>query len=625
MQAWTEPMRQALRWPERLAVSAWADRFRVLDQQTSADPGPWKTARVPYAREWMDSATLPWVRQVTMQKSTQVAGTETLLNVLGFAIDQDPGPITYVMPSREEAEHFGENRVMPMIRACPALKAQLTGKRFDAKRRRIKFRRCTLHLRTSRVPAELAQLAARWLFCDEANKWPTWTQKEAGPLDLAIERTRTFWNHVIYVCSTPTMAGGLISREFEKGDRRRFHVPCPACGKFQVLRWAQVKWPEDVETEEQMRRARAAWYECEHCKHKLTDHQKVEILARGTWIPEAVDWREHVKDGVLQLPHERAQHRSYHIWAGYSPWVTWWEIAAKWLAAKDDPPQLQNFINSWLGEPWEEKVQDPKTETIRACAGTYKRGTVPPGVLVITAGADVQKAFIPFVVRGWGLDRESWLLDHGRAETLEQLGDLLFRRDWSGGLDARRHLVVRLLFIDYRYRPEDVWDFARRFGAFVRLSIGVEREDPRPFAVKTLERHPVTGAPLPNSTQVWHVNTGQFKDQVSVAIERRGEPGPRAFHVYPDVDETYVAEMTAEHKVLVRKGDRAKERWIRKPGRKANHYWDAEALAFAAAELLGIDKMREHIERAQTRARPQTSPPGRDEPDGGPRLWRRTT
>lgn len=622
MTRWTEAMRGALRWPERVTVSEWADRHRVLTEM-SADPGPWRTSRVPYAREWMDSANQPWVRQVTTLKSTQVAGTESLLNVMAFAIDQDPGPIIYVMPSREDAADFGADRVLPMIRASAALRRHLTRERHDAKRRRIRLRRCSVYLRTARVPSELASRPARWLLLDEVDKWPTWTQKEAGPFELAVERTRTFWNHVIYVNSTPTVAGGLISREFAKGDRRRFHVPCPACGQFQLLRFAQLKFG-GIETEEAMRSEKAAWYECEHCQHHITDQQKVAALARGAWLCEGLDWREHVRDGQLIPPEDRHPHRSYHIWAGYSPWVTWWEVAAKWLAAKDDPAARQNFVNSWLGEPWEEKVAEPKSSALLACRDEYLRGQVPPGVLVLTAGADVQKRFLPWVVRGWGLDRESFLIEHGTADTLERLGELLFKRDWTGGDKSRPQVVVRLLMIDARYRTTEVIEWARKWGALVKPSFGVESDDPRPFTPKSVDRNPFTGQSLPNSVIVWHTNVAQFKDVFAAAIERGNEPGPGAFHLPKNVDENYVAEVTAEHKVLVRSGKNARERWVKKPGVRQNHYLDAEVLAFAAAQLIRVDLMRAELARAQARQRARRPDDDERFEEGGGRLWRPT-
>ncbi len=614
--AWTRPMREALRWPERLTVSEWADRHRVLDPQTSAEPGPWRTVRVPWAREWMDSAALPWVHQVTIQKSTQVAGTETLLNVLGYAIHQDPGPITYVMPSREDAEAFGENRVLPMLRASPALAGQLTEDRHDMKRRRVKFRRCTLHLRTARVPSELAQLAARWLFGDECNKWPEWTQKEAGPWELALERTRTFWNHTAYLTSTPTIANGLVTREFQKGDQRRFYLPCPHCEHRQFLRFPQIKWPAEIDTEEEMRARRDAWYECEECGERIGDLEKAGMLARGFWCPKDVDWRDHLVDGRVILPQDRAPHRSYHLWAGYSPWLAWWEIAAKFLRSKGDPAQLQNFVNSWQGEAWQEKVDEPKPAMLEQCRGGYVRGQVPEDVLAITVGADVQKRYIPYVVRGWGTGQRSWLLDHGRASDFGSLAESVLRRPWGP-----KSLRVRMLLIDGRFRHAEAVELARTWGPVVRLSKGVELDDiTKPWTLHRIDRHPETNAPLPQSVVVAHVNVHAIKDEVALAIRRGGADEPRAFRIYDDIDADYLTELTAEHKVIVRTRDKQRERWVPKAGAKQNHFWDCEVLAAAAAKMLGIEMLR----HAGTRP-PRPPRPAAGGEEGGPRLWRRTT
>lgn len=601
-------MRDCLRWPERTSVSDWVDRNIVLGSDSS-DPGPIRTSRTPYVREWQDSAALPWVHQVTIQKSTQVGGSVALLNVLAYAIAQDPGPAMWVMPTREDAAEVGENRVQPMIDLCAALRKQLTEDRFDAKKRQIKFRRCRLLFRSAGVPKELAQYATRWLFCDEAGKWPDWTKDEAAPFDLARERTRTFWNHKIYLSSTPKRAEGLITTEFAAGDRRRYHVPCPHCHKFQVLRWQQVKWPPVITTLEQLLASKAAWYDCEHCKQPIDDLAKAPMLAAGWWCPEDIDPAQHLVDGRLVLPNDRASHRSYHLWAGYSPWLSWLEIAAQWFRSKDTPKSLQNFVNSWLGEPWVEKVEDPKPQALQACVAPYRRGAVPDGVQVITAGVDVQKRHLVFSLRGWGVDGQSWLLDHGTVDSWERLGETLFRRSWP------RALMVRAVFVDGRYRTPEAVEFARKWPQ-VRLSFGVERDDPRPFTSSRMDRNPNSGIPLGSSLVVWHVNTGMFKDVLAQQIRDAAK-----WHIYEDADGDYLKEMTSEHKILQRSRDRVRERWVLKPGHQQNHYWDTEVLNVAIAELLQVHKLREFQARAAARRRPMTAS---DEFEESP-LWRRST
>lgn len=620
---WPPELLDAWRPATPLTVSDWVDENVVLGDD-SAEPGPYHTSRTPYVREWQDSAALPWVRQVTIQKSTQVGGSVALLNVLAYAIGQEPGPITWVMPTQQDAAEFGENRVAPLIDLSPSLRHEITGERFDNKKRQIRFRRCRVLFRSAGTANELAQYPTRWLFGDEAGKWPSWTQGEAAPFDLARERTRTFWNHKVYLNSTPTTDSGLITVEFQRGDRRRYHVPCPHCGTLQVLTWKRVKWPADIDTEHVMRERREAWYECERCSKAMLDTHKREMLAAGFWCPENIDHTRHVYGGRLRLPNDRAPHRSYHLWAGYSPWLAWWELAAEFLRSHKNPVTFQNFVNSWLGEPWVEKVEEASSEDVQACVGGYQRGTVPDGVKVITAGIDVQKRFAVFTVRGWGLEMESWLLDHGRIDgpdEFEKLAAILFGKVWTRGL------TVRAVFCDTNYRRDEAIAFARRWPAIVKLCRGVERDSPVPFTSEAVERNPKTGAPLGNM-RAWHVQVGMFKDLLAQSLRRGGEPGPDSFHVYEGADRQYLEEMASEQKVLQRTGKQERERWVKKAGHRQNHYWDTEVYNRAVAHLIRVDTLRApgapdgHVPaRSQ---RPLGPGMRRESDDEGGLLWRRT-
>lgn len=611
----TPRMREALRWPDRQTVSEWADCNVILNED-SAEPGPYRTSRTPYVEEWQDSAGLSHVRQVSIVASTQVGKTQQGLNVLAWAIAQDPGPITWVMPTREDANEFGENRVQPMIDSCPTLRRQLTGERFDSKKRQIQFQRCRMLFRSAVTPKELAQYPARWLFGDECDKWPARAKGEAPPFDLARERTRTFWNHRIYLTSTPTTDEGLIWREFLRGDQRRYHVPCPHCGKFQVLIWKQVRWESTIDTEEQMRALRAAWYECEHCHSKIDDRHKQIMLEQGAWCPAAVDFEKHLVKGRFELPDDTTPHRSYHIWAGYSPWLAWWELAAEFLRC-NGKPEFQNFVNSWLGEPWVTKVEETRPDELKQCIGGYHRGEVPAGVRVITAGVDVQKRFLVFTIRGWGLGMESWLLDHGRVDDFDMLAGVLFSKPWPRGL------MLHSAFIDANYRTSEVIDFARAHPAQVKICRGQEFDEPVPFHAKAIERHPRTGATIGN-LKSWHLNVGMFKDLLSQSLRVGGVAENGGFHIYDEVDKAYLDEMVSEHKVEQRSGKVVRERWVKKQGHLQNHYWDTEVYNRAIAHLIRVDTLRPEGE-AQAKAQERKKPRPADAVKHGGRLWRRTT
>ncbi|MBL8752259.1 MAG: phage terminase large subunit family protein [Planctomycetes bacterium] len=626
---WTTPPRidraeaDAWRPPEHLSPTEWADRFRFLDPLVNAAGGRYSSDFTPYAREWLDNAAIGWVRQTTIVAGTQIGKTETINNAIGFAIAQDPGPAMLVVPRAVDIQTTQERRLVPMIDATPVLREQRTDHAHDEKRREMLFRRSILYLRSSQSPADLASVPVRYLFCDEVDKYPGWSGREAAPLDLARERQRTFWNATTYVVSTPTTRDGTVYREFLDGDRRRYWLPCPFCNWWQLLEWKQIRIPPTVRTAKEMRRERSATYHCSRCNVAIPDTAKRDMLRRGVWIPEG-----HTAEAWLggERDRDRADHRSYHIWAAYSPWLTWWEIAAKFLKAKADPASsLMNWVNSWLAEVWEDKVEAPTDDNVAAAIvpGLTMGGgeQVPPHVLVATAGIDVQKDRAYYVVRGWGYDEESWLLAAGQVATLEELGDVLFRNVWA----SRGSVGVRCALMDSRYRRDEVVDLARRWPQ-LRLGVGVDRQGPIDFTTARLEKHPRTGQPLPNSLLIWSLSVGRFKDYVAHRMRK-----PETWHLPEDLPDGYRAQVTSEHKIRVRTGARDVERWVVKPGSAANHYWDAEVYAAAAAKMIRVELLKRRGDEPpgappppSKRPRPP-GPPRRDrerEPSRFPRLSR---
>ncbi len=92
--------------PAVQTVSQWADKNRYLVSESSAEPGIWRTDRAPYQREIMDSFTQPGVWQIVIMASAQVGKSEIELNMMGCAIDNDPGPMLYIQPTDKVGDIF---------------------------------------------------------------------------------------------------------------------------------------------------------------------------------------------------------------------------------------------------------------------------------------------------------------------------------------------------------------------------------------------------------------------------------------------------------------------------------------------------------------------------------------
>lgn len=566
-------------------MSAWADRHRILSAGAAA--GPWRTADVAYTREWMDALLSPWCRQVTVVGSTQIGKTEAAHNVVGYFATEDPTACMVVMPRAFDVRYCSRMRLRPMLLASPAMRREITGNRVDFGTKDIVLARGSIMVRQATSPADLASAPVQVVVCDELDKWPMFSAREANPLELVRERQRTY-RHLArtFVLSTPGPGNSAIWREWKDGDQRTFHVPCPTCGRWLPLQWSQVRWPDAITTANDMQRERAAWYECEACHGRIDDAQKAVAVSRGEWVPagQSIEqWRRGRAD-------DRTAHRSYRLWAGYSPWLAWWQIVAQWLHSRGVPDREQNWTNSWLGEPWDDRVGDTTKDDLAKCVRPWPQGTVPPDAALLTMAVDVQDTWLAWQVQSWSPGSTSAVVAAGTATTFWEVEKQLARKWGAAGLR------VRLCLIDGRARVGEVVDFARQRADVVRVIKGVRRANPlHLWGTIRIDRHPVTGAALPDAVVAWTVNVGPFRDRAWTAVQRSADSKATAGRLLlpNDLPDTWRDQMTAEHKVRkVHKDGTVAVLWQKKPGARRNEAFDLTTYNYAAAAMLQVHKLR---------------------------------
>jgi phage terminase large subunit GpA-like protein len=382
-----------------LTVSEWADRYRRLSQRASAEPGPWRTERTPYAKEIMDclSASSP-VERVVLIKGAQLGGTEVGNNWLGYIIHQAPGPCLAVQPTVEMAKRNSKQRIDPLIEESEALRGLVSEPRSrDSGNTTLakEFPGGMLVMTGANSAVGLRSMAVRYLFMDEVDAYPGDVDGEGDPIKLALARTRTFARRKIFMVSTPKITGlSKIEAAFDDSDQRRYWVPCPHCQEFQVLRFAQLRWPRQ--------QPERAGYICEHCEGEIQNYQKHWMLPRGelrTASPGA------------------GKAAGFHLSSLYSPvgWFSWADVAVMFTEAQKNPALLQVFANTVLGETWAQQGDAPEWQRLYDRREDYPIGTVPPGGLLLTAGVDIQKDRIEVEVVAWGRGKESWSVDYSSA------------------------------------------------------------------------------------------------------------------------------------------------------------------------------------------------------------------
>ena len=359
----------------------------------------------------MDALAEEGIHTVVIMSSAQVGKSEAgILNPLGFYIDQDPSPIMMLQPTLQMGEAFSKDRVAPMLRDTPALAGKVGDPRTKDSNNTLlhkKFPGGHLTICGANSPASLASRPIRVLLADEIDRYPVSAGTEGDPLNLARKRTATFHNRKLLMTSTPTVKGASrIEMAYEDSDKRRYYVPCPHCETMQPLEWSHLQWGKDDKGHWD---GKDPWYSCDGCGVSLTEADKAKMLKGGRWIAEGT------APGIA----------GFHLNELYSPWRLWREMVEDWLAAQKDSELLRVFVNTSLGETFEEASEGIEHEGLFARREPYA-AEVPAGAVVLIAGADVQDDRVEISIFGVGTEGEElWAIDH-RVIHGDPAGDALW-------------------------------------------------------------------------------------------------------------------------------------------------------------------------------------------------------
>lgn len=580
----------AWRAPERKRLSQWADQKFYLSAESAAEPGRWRS--IPYQVGILDAFTDPDVEHVAVMKSARVGYTKCINAVIGYHIDEDPCPVMVVQPTIDDAQGYSKEEIAPMLRDCPSLAAKVPEAKTRDSENTILSKRFpggSLSMVGANSPRGFRRVSRRVVLFDETDGYPPSAGSEGDQIALGIRRTEYYWNRKIGAGSTPTIAGvSRIERLFYEGDQRRYYVPCPHCGTFQVLRFGGFKWPAG--------KPEQAVYVCVGCGAEIEHVHKPAMVAAGEWRPGP-----HPQFPEDPAPGPFNGRASFHIWAAYSysPNASWGQLCAEFVAAtKAGPESLKTFVNTVLGEPWREKGEAPEWQRLYDRRELYKSGTCPRGVLFLTAGVDVQKDRLVYEVVGWGRGKVSWSIDYnvipGDTATaapwkgLEALLDRKFPHA-GGGL-----LGVSVLAVDSGFNTQNVYAWCRRFP--MSRVIAVRGVSTAHLLIGTPSRVDVTvsGRKLKRGYKVWpvasHVAKSELYGWLSLDRPTGDEPAPPGFLHFPEYADEWFKQLTAEQLVSSksRKGYTVIS-WEVIPGRE-NHALDARVYARAAAAVAGLDR-----------------------------------
>lgn len=542
--------------PSSLNVWQWAEQNVVLSARVSPRPGPYRSDWCPFVREPQEAFTDPKVRIIVLCWASRTSKTETVLNCVRYSIGADAQPGLIVMPSKELARSFSEVRFQPSIEDSPALRAEKPDDPDQYKLLEMHFKRCSMFLTGANSAANLKSRGVGVLMCDEIDTWPQASERETGALQQAMERIKDRPGAKALLCSTPTIESGQIWYEFQLGDQRYYHIPCPSCGHMQALKFGQIRWPEDLKDGDGKWRLnevkRQARYHCEKCEAPWNDGQKLQQLKQGQWR--------------ATNPAAESDRRSYHLSSIYPAWITYGEVAVQFLQAKNNPEELQRVVNSWFAEPFYlGGLKGEFANSVASRAQAEPADETPAGHKAILT-VDVQQDHVRYVVRAHDRDRNSMRLEYGQAPGLEEME-----------LVAKRWKCV-VVGVDAAFRGQQVitWCASRPGWIPVIGSAGLMTD------LRWTDM-PIDGGALKgNVVKSLRFRPNAWREELYKRI-KKNEP---KWGIAGDVGNDYKKEMCGEARVL-RRGARGQQviEWV-KTG--PNHYWDCEVNQLALLEAVRV-------------------------------------
>jgi phage terminase large subunit GpA-like protein len=471
-------IRSFWRIPERIAPSDWIEKYITLPAGfNESDPGRVRLRR--WMREIIDCLAIRGLVDILFSAPTQEGKTFLLRMCAAYKIAGRPAPAIWLDSTMPKGRSIVKKQIRPLVDTNPVLAARRPANPHHYTNTEMLFPGAAFNVYGANSENQVAGDTAECVFGNEAAKWRLSTEEEAAILELVRHRTERYGETRKHLfSSTPRTEGDLFWGEVEKGDMRRWFVPCPHCGHLQLLEWGDEYSQHGVKWDGAARRADGTW-----------DLERVRTTARYRCASPACPgpaWDDAQRLAAIEDPraHWRPTRdavpgcRSYVLNGlyGRSTSRRLGNLAAKFLGARRTGflVDRQDFWNSDMGEVWRLTIEEVNVKKLAHLERDYVRGTLPSGFRpdVVILELDVQRDRFRWVLRAfaWAGAGDSYLVDFGWAATWADLDQV--EADYRGDLGGHWWAIIDMNFEDRRQEVREQV-YARRHRHWV-LADGVE-------------------------------------------------------------------------------------------------------------------------------------------------------
>lgn len=589
---------QGLRAQQPMKLSEWAEENFYLSPESSSVSGAWEN--IPYQVGIMDCISNDDISVITWMKSARTGYTKIIVAAIGyFAEHKHRGQVVY-QPTDSDAQDFVKDEIDPMTRDVPVIRNIFPtyGKKSKSNTLNKKvFQGSTLDILGGTSPRNYRRLTKDVVIYDEMDGFDHDIGGEGSATSLGDTRLTTSSFPKSIRGSTPKIKeSSQIEASLAEADVvLKYHIPCPHCNEMQHLKWGGdkadfgIKWEKD--------KPETAHYCCEHCKESFDYSLLADLLEKGEWrsndgVRLDSDGIFYKKNKVIDAPY----HVGFHLWAAYSIFSSWSQLASEYLKAVIDSKtgnlgKLKTFVNTRLGESWEEDQGEKLDPNSLYQRREHYSAELPEGVLYLTAGIDTQDDRFEYSVKGWGIGEECWDIDYvrlygdlSRPDIWNVLGEKL-RKTYTR-FDGLELSIETICHDSGGHFTDEVYEFSKKQGLSWVVPIKGASQPGKPIATFPRKRNK-------KGVYLTEVGTDNAK---SIIYQRLNilEPGPGYCHwpISDKFDETHFEQLTVEKKVLSYSRGKRVFVWVLPSGRR-NEPLDCAVYALAALRIAvqhkGID------------------------------------
>ncbi len=567
----------------------------------------------------MDAVSNDDIREVVVIKSARVGYTKIALAAVGYFAHHRHRNQALWQPVDEDVDEFVKTELDPMLRDVPAMREVFPEYLRRDKRNTLRqkmFLGSTLHLRGGKAAKNYRRISIDVAYIDELDAFDLDVESEGSPVVLAGKRIEGATFPKLVLGSTPKIKhDSMIEARAQLAERfLRYHVPCRHCGEFHALTWGGpdehhgFKWEGGNPD--------TARHLCPHCGVLQDQGDYLAVWSLGRWTDASGAWIDGTQfrdaTGEAIAPPRSV---AFHIWTAYSPMVSWSQIVREWLSAQEkkrrgDHSELKAFINTTLGQTWEERGQSADQHELKRRAEPYKLRQCPQGVLVLTAAVDVQDNRFEVEVVGWGRHEESWTVDYTVLEA--NPGD---ERDWLKLDDylkstfehaSGQRLPIEAVAIDSGgHFTHQVYSFCRSRAARRVFAVKGDHQQGKPIKGRSgWQDVNYKGAVVKRGIRLWLVGTDTAKDTIYSRLQLR-DAGPGYMHFSSELPDSYFEQLTAEERRRQTTARGEAWRWVQKPGHSRNEALDCRVYNLFAAQLLDLHRFTDAMwKRLEERVAP---------------------